>query len=343
MQKCPQNQVFVLFLYALTTDADMKRLFLPLVMAALFFNVAQAQSLRLDFETRGGIMFDSNPHFYADFLSLNLRTDIAKGLSFTWKQRFNKSFTGPQPLNATDYVYLDYKAGDWTFSAGKQVLECGGFEYDAPPIDLHFTTEYFTAINCYQFGVSVSKTFGNYRLVGQFCRSPYATLDTPESNSLKAFNLALHGTYGVGGWIPMYSLNLFEAAPGAYSFQFTLGNRFEIMKSLAFELDFLNRSAPGSVSLFKDMSAVAYVSIIPVEWCEIMLKGVYDRNVLWDDPLIQKGCSKWKAGIGVYFFPLKENKVIRLHCYYWHQPEGDFVQTGLTWRPTVLNLDFSKK
>lgn len=321
----------------------MKKLLLSLVATALSLNLVQAQNLRLDFETRGGLVFDSNPHFYADFLSLKLQTDMTRGFSFTWKQRFNKAFVGSQPMNATDYVYLDYNVDGWTFSAGKQVLECGGFEYDAPPIDLHFTTEYFTAINCYQFGVSVSKSLGNYRLVGQFCRSPYATMDTPESNSLKSFNLSLHGTYGVGGWVPMYSVNFFEASPGAYSFQFSLGNRFEITRSLAFEIDFINRSAPGSVSLFKDMSAVAYMSIVPAEWCEIMLKGVYDRNILWDNPMVEKGMMKWKAGIGVYFFPLKENKVIRLHCYYWHQPDGDFVQTGLTWRPTILNFDFSKK
>ena len=321
----------------------MKKLLLSLVATALSLNLVQAQNLRLDFETRGGLVFDSNPHFYADFLSLKLRTDLTRGFSFTWKQRFNKAFTGPQPLNATDYVFLDYNVGDWTFSAGKQVVECGGCEYDTPPISIHFSTEYFHAIECYQFGVSVARTIGNFKLLGQFCRSPYATMDTPENNSLKAFNLVFRGVRATGVWTPLYSLNFFEAPVGGYSFQFTFGNRFEITRSFTLEFDILNRTAPGSMDIFKDMSAVVQMSFRPAEWCEIMLKGTYDRNVLWDDPLVGMGCDKLKAGIGAYFFPLKENKSVRLHCYYWHQPDGNVVQAGLSWMPTLLNLDFSKK
>lgn len=321
----------------------MKRLMLSLVSMALFLNLAQAQNLTLAFETRGGIMFDDNPHFYADYINLCVDAGLAPGLKFVWRQRFTKPLTGSQPLNATDMVYLDYKVGDWTFSAGKQVLHCGGFEYDAAPIDIHFSTEFYSHIECYQLGVSVARQLGDYELVGQFCRSPYASMESAENNALKAFNLLFRGPYGSGGWIPLYSANLFEVTPGKYSFQFSLGNRFEITRSLAFELDFIGRSAPGSLSLFRDMSAIAYVSIIPVEWCEIMVKGTFDRNDLWDNPMVERGCSNFKVGLGAYFFPLKENKTVRLHCYYWHSSEGNFVQTGITWKPKLLNLDFARK
>ncbi len=321
----------------------MKKLMLSLVSMALFLNFAQAQNLSLAFEARGGMMFDDTPHFYADYLNLSVNAGIAPGLSLVWKQRFTKPLTGPQPLNATDILTLDYKVGGWTFSAGKQVLQCGGFEYDASPIDVHFSTEFYSHINCYQLGVSVARRLGDYELVGQFCRSPYAGMESEKENAMKAFNLLFRGQYGSGGWVPLYSANLFEVTPGQYSFQFSLGNRFEITRSLAFELDFISRSAPGSVSLFRDMSAIAYVSIIPVEWCEIMVKGTFDRNDLWDNPMVERGCRNFKVGLGAYFFPLKEKKTIRLHCYYWHSPAGNFVQTGITLKPTLLNLDFASK
>lgn len=321
----------------------MKKLLLSILSIALFLNCTYAQTLKVDFETRGGFMIDDDPHFYADYLNLIVRSDIAQGFSFTWKQRFTKPLVGTQPLNATDYVFLNYNVDKWTFSAGKQVLECGGFEYDASPIDIHFSTDFYYAIPCYQLGISATRTFGTRRLIAQFCRSPYATFESDQMNALKAFNIAWRGTYGLGGWLPMYSLNLFEVTPGSYSLQFTLGNRVEITKSLAVELDFINRSEPGSVNLFQDMSAVAYVAIVPVEWCEIMIKGTYDRNILWDNPLLQKGLKEWKLGVGAYFFPLKEHKNVRLHCYFWHDGYGNCLQTGLTWKPNLLNLDFSKK
>lgn len=305
--------------------------------------VASGQNVVIGMEARMGYMVDSDPHFYADYLNLKFNSSITDRFSIAWRQRFTKSLTGSQPLNATDFVYLDYSVSDWIFSAGKQVVECGGFEYDAPPIDLHFTTECYNNFNAYQLGVSATRKFGDHRLIAQICRSPYASLDTPENNTLKAFSLALRGTYGRGGWIPMYSLNLFECAPSSYSFQFTMGNRLEVTKSLAFELDFLNRSKPGEMDFLRDWSIIGYVSIIPVEWMEIMLKTTYDRNDLWDDALVARGFDMWKAGVGMYLFPLKEDKTVRFHWYYYHFSDGgNYLQLGLTLKPTLLNMAYGQ-
>lgn len=317
----------------------MKRILSVLIAILAFMPALSAQEdVKVAFEMRAGFMVDSNPHFFADHLNFRVDSRLNDHFSFVWKQRLAKSLVGSQPLNATDYVYVNYSLGDWDFAAGKQVLECGGFEYDASPIDLHFTTEMYNNIECYTLAVSATRNLGKYRLVGQLGRSPYASMETPELNALKEFSLAWRGTYGTGGWLPMYSANLFEITPGSYSFHFTLGNRVEFTKSFAMELDFINRSKPGEVNLFKDISMIGYASIIPVDWMEIMLKTTYDRNTLWDDPYVAKGFDMWKAGVGMYLYPVKEDKAVRIHWYAYHFGDGrNFFQVGLTLKTILLN------
>lgn len=320
----------------------MKKVLLSLFSLALFVTAGHSQSIRLGLEARGGFKIDSDPHFYADNITFIAAGTIDEHFSYTWKQRFTRPFIGPQPLNGTDALYMTYATGDWQFSLGKQTLECGGLEYDAPPIDLHFTTECYNNITCYVLGASVARTFGEYKLIAQVCRSPFALLDDSRMNSLLGFNLALHSNYGKF-WVPHYSLNFLAVAPGSYSFQFTLGNRFEVTKWLALEWDVINRSKPGSINLFKDYSMVFYSSIRPKDWLEFMVKATLDKNNLWDDPLAPIGTDIWKIGTGAYFFPTKDRRSVRFHYYLYHWSGKTCFELGLTLKPTLLNLDFKKK
>ena len=46
-------------------------------------------------------------------------------------------------FNATDWFYVDYKPTEqWTLSAGKQVIDIGGWEYDYAPINLYYCSEF---------------------------------------------------------------------------------------------------------------------------------------------------------------------------------------------------------
>lgn len=319
----------------------MRRTLLPLLSLALLSIPAFSQSLKIDLQARGGYMIDSAPHFFADYLIFSAAGSIDDHFSYTWRQRMSRAITGPQPLNGTDVLFLSYKTGPWTFSLGKQVLDCGGLEYDAPPIDIHFSTESFNNINCYVLGVSASRQFGPYNLNAQIARSPFAVLGDARLNTLLAFNIALHSEYG-RFWVPHYSINLFEAAPGAFSFQFTLGNRFELTEWLALECDIMNRSKPGGVNLFKDFSIVGYASVKPWDWLELMFKTTYDRNEIWDDPLVAKGTDMLKVGTGAYFFPTKDRHSVRFHYYLYNWSGQTCFEMGLTIKPTLLNIDFKK-
>ena len=319
----------------------MKKTLLPLLLITVFCASSNAQNLHMELLARGGYMIDSAPHFYADNVTLVVGGTIDEHFSYLWKQRLTRPLTGPQPLNGTDVLSLSYKTGPWTFSAGKQVLDCGGLEYDAPPIDVHFSTESFNHINCYVLGLSAGRKFGALTLNAQVSRSPFAELGDARMNTLMAYSIALHSEYG-RLWVPHYSVNLFEVTPGAYSFQFSLGNRFEVTKWLSLECDFMNRSQPGGVNLFKDFSVVGYASVKPFDWMEIMFKAVYDRNNLWDDPLVAKGTDLLKIGTGAYFFPTKDRHSVRLHYYLYNWAGQTCLEMGLTIKPTLLNIDFKK-
>lgn len=312
-----------------------KTLFAAILALAAIITPAGAQSLDIGMEARGNVLVGpTDSHFYTDYLNLKAGGYLSEHFSFNWRQRFTKPLVGSQPLNATDMLTLTYHINDWEITAGKEPLECGGFEYDAPPIDLHYTTECYNNINCYQYSFAAARIMGPYKLIAQASRSPFATMDDPASNGLKAFSLALRGTYG-RKWLPMYSLNLFEAAPGAYSFQFSLGNRVQFGHT-AFEFDLINRSAPGQLTLFKDYSFIAYMSTIPAEWAEIMVKATFDTNDTdWADPLVAMGFRQLKVGSGVYLFPLKEDKSLRFHCYVYHAG-AMFVQAGITIKTSLL-------
>lgn len=320
----------------------MKKTLLSLLSIALLSFPLYSQNLRLGLEARGGYMIDSAPHFYADNITFIAAGTIDEHFSYTWKQRFTRPLIGPQPINGTDVLTLAYTTGPWTISLGKQVLDCGGLEYDAPPIDLHFTTECYYNTTCYVLGASVGRKFGPYTLNAQVCRSPFAVLGDAELNTMMGYNIAFHSEYG-RFWVPHYSLNLFEVTPGSYSFQFTLGNRFELTKWLALECDIINRSMPGGVNLLKDFSIVGYASVKPTDWLELMFKTTYDRNDLWDDdPLVAGGMKLLKLGTGAYFFPTKDRHSVRFHYYLYNWSGQTCFEMGLTIKPTLLNIDFKK-
>lgn len=118
-----------------------------------------------------------NCGFRGKNLSVYLHGNLNSHLSYAYRQRLNRAHKDETFFDATDFLYLAYKTdSDWKFSAGKQTILVGGYEYDLAPIDSYFVSEYSNNMNCYQLGASVEKTLGeekNDLLQFQFCMSPY--------------------------------------------------------------------------------------------------------------------------------------------------------------------------
>lgn len=320
-----------------------KQFFMTFLVALCGVFSAQAQEIsRLDVEVRGdwqyealeGVNIPAASGFDGKFFNLRLDGSLAENLTYSIRYRANK--VQSSPFAATDWATLNYSTDKWDFSAGKQVVAIGGYEYDRAPIDIYFASEYWHQIACYQFGVSATYKFGgegNSKLLAQVCRSPYDF----QNENLYAFNLLYMSDYSLS------SLNLLEYAPNKYLGYIALGDKYNV-GSVAFEWDVMAR-------IDFENKGTSYSSMFDVNWAaseKLHLFGhaSYDMNEGVIDPTVAIGTDIWRLGGGVEYFPTGK-KNVRIHaasCYTFGKAvpsaalqNGHFMfQAGLTWKVNLL-------
>ncbi len=337
----------------------MKKLICTLLFIA-FVTKAWAQEsevLKLQGEVRAdylreyidGKHIKSGSGLQGQYLNLRLDGKLNDSFSYSFRHRLNKLGAGTSFFNATDWAYLTYKPSDrWAFSAGKQVVAIGGYEYDRAPIDLYFCSEYWNNIPCYQFGGSVSYTMpsGKDQLTLQVCQSPF---DTPDTD-MYAVNLLWSGNHGF--WNTLSSVNLIEIYPGEFITYLTLGNRFDFGK-VAIELDWMNRATRHQGFFFKDNSVMGEITWNVSSKLRLLGKATYDlnRTNTVGDFCVLPGTELTRVGAGFEYFPLRNgSNMVRLHgtcSYAWGknsnpdgtmQPKQMLVNVGLTWKVNLLSL-----
>ena len=346
----------------------MKKAFL-LGLAALFCaNIfAQEQKLlTLRLEARGDYqreyiedeLVPEAAGFKGRFLNVRADGNIGEGFSYSYRQRLNKNSDDASFFDATDWLYLTYKKNNWELSAGKQVVNIGGYEYDAAPIDLYFCSEWWQHISCYQFGVSAGYSFndGKDKLVFQVCESPWriTTVIDDDGEAVKitqdemyAYNLMWTSSHGSLNTI--YTLNMMEYLPGHYVSYISLGNRFD-MENCAVELDLMNRATSGQAFLGKNYSVIGKVEWRPTDKLKVFGKASYDVNNTGTgkDYLVADGCEITRVGAGVEYFPLEGSKDVRLHAVgsYSFGDSGSvlldkqtFLTVGVTWKMNLLSFN----
>ena len=331
----------------------MKRILLTFALA-MFVCGAFAQRIdRLGIEFRGDWQYDSDVSFHTKkrgsasgfagkFANFRIDGTIADGWSYSFRYRMNK--IQANPFAATDWATVTYATNAWEFSAGKQVVAIGGYEYDRAPIDIYFASEYWQNIACYQFGASAAYKFGDShgsKLLAQICQSPYDF----DNEGLYAYNLMYMSDHSLS------SVNLLEYTPGKYIGYVALGCREEL-GDVAIEFDVMDRIDFGN-------KTTSYSAMLDVKWSindqfNIFAHGSYDENisilkdgVFMKDPTVVNGVQTWHLGGGVEYFP-KGLKDVRLHAASSYvignkkQPvgvlrDGDFMfQMGVTWRVNLL-------
>lgn len=307
---------------------------------------AQAQGIsRLDVEVRSDWQFEAlegvkQPEasgFDGKFFNLRLDGSLAENLTYSIRYRANK--VQSSPFAATDWATLTYSTDKWDFSAGKQVVAIGGYEYDRAPIDIYFASEYWHQIACYQFGVSAAYKYGNTKLLGQVCRSPY---DFANQN-LYAYNLMVMNAHTLS------SINLLEYAPGKFAGYIALGDR-EVFGDVAVEWDLMYRNDLENLKNNSSMSAMVDVNWAMNEKLNIFTHASWDFNdgsMAMVEPTVLPGTDIWRVGGGVEYFPTGK-KNLRIHaasCYTMGKSvpsaalqNGHFMfQAGLTWKVNLLN------
>ncbi len=295
-----------------------------------------------------GTAIKDNCGFKGKYLNIRIDGRLNEKFSYSYRQRLNRAHKDESFFDATDWLYIKYHATEnWAFSAGKQVVAIGGYEYDRAPIDLYFCSEYWNNVPCYQLGVDATFTFndGNDKLLAQLCQSPFDT----ETDDMYAFNLMWYGSHG---WFnTMYSVNMIEYLPGEFINYIALGNKFN-MGDFSLEFDFMNRAVRNQTFLLKDFSLMGELSYTPSDKVNIFAKATYDVNNS-DKPgdyCVLPGTEVTRVGAGIEYYPMAD-KSVRLHAAFCQTfgserkagvallPEQSIASVGLKWKMDILPLN----
>lgn len=306
--------------------------------------------VRLDYQRdmQDGNVVDGNSGFEGKYVNFRVDGRLAEGLTYSWRQRLNKHHEDGNFFDATDWIYLDYRLGKWSFSGGKQVVAIGGWEYDRAPIDLYGCSVFWNNIPCYEIGASVAwHPTGSDKLMVQVCESPFFT---PDNRNMYIYNLFWQGSHGI--FSALYSANMVEYLPGKYISYIALGNKLSVGR-MGLELDLMNRAASGQTFMLKDVSVMGELSWRPTSRWTIFGKATYDVNHSGRDAdfCVMNGTELTMAGAGCEFFPLiTDRQSLRLHfnCFYsWGtnansanvmQNKTLLIDLGVKWNMDFLRL-----
>lgn len=304
---------------------------------------------RIDFQydANDGHTDDSRTGFEPKYLNFMINGELAPGLTYSWRQRIYKRNISNM-FDATDWIWLKYEYRGWAFSAGKEVVGIGGWEYDAAPINIFQGSVFWNNIACYQAGATVGYNFTpTDKLSIQAVQSPFHTSD---NRNMYAYNLMWSGRHGI--FEALWSANMLEYAKGKYISYISLGNRFNA-GPVCVELDLINRAADHQTYFFKDASVMAQVAYKPTERWRISAKYTYDvnRTNTAADLTVLPGTELNMAGATVEFWPLlKKRTYLRAHagCFYsWGknansadvmQNKSLFISAGITWDMDIFSL-----
>lgn len=294
-----------------------------------------------------------NSGFMIQNVNLRLDGSIVEGLTYHWRQRFSKQIINGRFFDATDWLYLNYDIKRWSFSAGKEVVGIGGYEYDRAPIDLYSCSVFWNNIPCYELGVTVGyKVTPDDKLSFQVTQSPFYTSTNRDMYSYNLMWTSTHGFYQ-----SLWSANMVEYSDGRFINYLALGNKFTFGEFGA-EIDLMNRAASHQTFFFKDCSVMAEFSYRPTRRWNIFAKMTYDVNHSGTaaDYTVADGTELTMVGAGVEYFPLlKDRTDLRLHAnlfYSWGrnansdnimQNKTMILNVGVKWNMNLVNLKKRKK
>jgi len=335
----------------------MRRVIIAIVLAFLFlpkFLLSQDTfpTARLKFDTR----FDFTSivptqdnsstlsSFDGRYLNILLEGEISDKFSYNYRQRMilDSKFDYQSFFNATDWMYLSYKIyKNFSFSAGKQIVAIGGFEYDAAPIDLYFWSNFWNNVICYQIGGTVSyKTTDEKHTIGlQVTNSPFATQTL---QSIYSYNLIWYGNFN--GFNSIYSLNRIEVEKDNFINYITLGNKFSI-NNLSIEVDLMDRFFDQQSKPLSDYSVIGNVKYAVNNKIKLFVKTGYDQNkaqkpadLFIYDRFVEPGTEYFFYGLGAEYYPLG-SKDVRIHAAWAtnnDQLQNHTFNIGVRWQMNIL-------
>ena len=304
-----------------------------------------------------------NYGFRGDYFNFLLGGEIGDHISYFLRQRIIPIKGYTEFFDNTDFLYIQYKFNNqWSIRMGKDALYVGGFEYDAPPIDVYYYTHYWGQFACFHVGASAAYTdkSGKNKIAFQVANSPYVKYG---SNSWKS-GLLSYNLYWAGNFGPfhtLYSVNMMEYQRGKFINYIALGNQLKFNKWSIY-VDWINRAA-GFNNFFKDFSLVSRLDWHVSPSVNLFAKGGYEQNsagyyyTVGDDThvnvdmLMPNDRTHYFYGLGMEYRP-RIYPDLRVHAYVANSTmtlpsdlAADYTwkdmtltaNVGVTWR-----LDFMK-
>ncbi len=287
--------------------------------------------------------------FKGKYLNLLMDGHLTDRLSYSLRQRFNRAVKSESFMNATDWFFINYNpSSEWTLSAGKQTIDIGGWEYDYPPINLYFCSEFWNNTPCYAWGASVAyKVTKDDQLRVQVCESPNRQFSVTAHEDIYSYNLMWYGQHGP--WGTKWSLNMVEWQKGHFINYIALGNEVRFSPEVSLELDFMNRAGRHQTYFLRDCSVMGQLNYQPSSQLKFFAKATYDVNRTDnpDDLTVMAGTEMTRLGAGAEYYPLGDNR-LRLHANYCYsygtntnpdgvmQPKQHLFDIGLTWRLKII-------
>ena len=264
--------------------------------------------------------------FYGDGLYLDINGKISPSFSYSLNQRLASSYyednTG---FNGTNWLTLTYETGDFAFTAGKDGILVGSFEYDTDDLDSYYdmNSSFYNGFDCWQWGVYAAYyPSDSHEIYLQAANSPYSYGEP----SLFAYAAAWRGYWD--HYESYWSANLWEYERGNYVKSLNLGNRF-YFGNFTVDLEYMARATQIRSMFGEDFTALVRPSY---EWdwgCAFAKFGIENMT---DEESPASISSYMFYGAGLEFFPLKENKNIRLHAAWAASNIGyNALNIGLTW------------
>ena len=264
-----------------------------------------------------------------DGLYLNIDGYICENFSYSFNHRLASTYYEDNSgFNGTNWLTLTYEVGSFSFTAGKDALFVGSFEYDAYDLDTYYemNSTFYNMFDCWQWGLSAAwyPNDSNSVLI-QASQSPYRTEDEQNMFSYAA------------GWRSEYDFyesywtaNMWEYEKGKYIKALNLGNRFHI-GNFSCDLEYMTRASDLKNFFVNDFTAIIAPSYNIGDWVRIFAKCGYER--VREEAMFEEFDENLFYGAGVEFFPLREDKDIRLHAAWTSNAFfGDIINVGITWK-----------
>lgn len=299
------------------------------------------------YKNSGNTKTDDKFGFAGKYFKLLVDGNISDRFSYSFRHRLylDNGNTPKEFFGTTDWLYLKYRIDDNFFiSAGKEVVNIGGYEYDRAPIDVYFWSDFWNNVNPYQSGVTVGYTTpdNNHTVKLQVTNSPFSS---KAFEGIFAYNAIWYGN--IGCFAPIYSVNLIEYEKGHFINYISLGNRLTF-GNLVWEVDYMNRASSEQKNFFADFSVLSRIAYTINEKFMIFAKGGYDQNKAQDadagfiyDRYVLPGVKYAYYGLGAEYYPIKKLKnTLRIHAYWYtnnSEPSMQSFNIGLRWRMNVFD------